>query len=78
MACLKYSNLQFIIIFNHNKNLAKEYKKIRHFTVNQQKISAKITAEKLISSILFTMQRRKSDQFRVSRGQKPKSVKNLA
>lgn len=46
MACLKYSNLQFRIIFNHNKNMAKEYKKIRHFTVNQHKNIGKNYSQK--------------------------------
>ena len=37
MACLKSINLQFKIVFNHNKNLAKQHKKIKHFTVKQHK-----------------------------------------
>lgn len=36
ISCLSYPSL-LQIFFNHNKNMAKEYKKIRHFTVNQYK-----------------------------------------
>ena len=37
MVYLKSINIQFRIVFNHNKNMAKQHKKIKHFMVNQHK-----------------------------------------
>ncbi|WP_230145150.1 hypothetical protein [Pedobacter sp. Bi36] len=53
MACLKSINIQFRMVFNHNKNLAKQHKNIKHFIANQHKNNGKNYNQNLIFNVLF-------------------------